>query len=73
MYRSICLSVYLSFYLLLNVSNTKRSAKNKFKGDTNYKPVQEGNVFAHIAKFFAVVVMARGVHVVIENPSGSYI
>ena len=62
-----------SSWIFLNLKNTKRTkvAGPRFGGNRRYLPVQHGNRMAEMAAFLFLVAVARGVHVVIENPAGS--
>ena len=62
-----------SSWVWLNVSMTKRSADNCYKGDTKYKPVQEGNHIAILCAFLLELAFARKLQAVLENPPVSYI
>ena len=53
----------------MNKANCKRSAKNSWRGDETYRPVQEGNLGADIACFLFWLAWAREVQVGMENPS----
>lgn len=64
------MAVVCSSFGFCNVSNTKRN-RNNVRGDESYPAVQKGNFMADIAAFFLCIALARNVHVVIENPSGS--
>ena len=61
-----------SSWVWLNVSRTKRSADNCYKGDTKYKPVQEGNHIAILCAFLLELAFARKLQAVLENPPVSY-
>lgn len=56
----------------MNLINTKRRAANR-EGDPWYPPVADANLMADITFFLACLALARGVHIYIENPSGSMI
>ena len=62
-----------SSWIFLNLKNTKRTkvAGPRFGGNTRYLPVRHGNRMAEMAAFLFLVAVARGVHVVIENPAAS--
>ena len=57
-----------SSFCWLNLSNTKRSKENTYRGATHSAVAKEGNKMALSAMLLAEVAIERGVQVVIENP-----
>ena len=62
-----------SSFCWLNLSNTKRSKENKYRGATHSAVAKEANKMALSAMLLAEVAIERGVQVVIENPPASYL
>ena len=61
-----------SSFIQMNAKNCKRKFDNAFLGDENYEPVRLGNIIFNVVCVLLLVAHARGVHVVVENPPGSY-
>ena len=59
--------------VFLNLRNTKRTKVGgpRFGGNLKYLPVRHGNRMAEMAAFLFLVAVARGVHVVVENPASN--
>ena len=60
-----------SSWVGLNISRTKRSSANQFRGNPSYAPVALGNIMALACAILMEVAHRRGVQVVIENPPSS--
>lgn len=66
----VAIAPVCSSFVCLNCWNTKRN-KNNYAGDESYTPVKVGNFIARASAFLLCLAVARGVHVILENPASS--